>query len=85
MRYRCDPTQKIGSRIGNMTLRGRPIEAGKTYKVASWAPVTEGAAGEPVWDVVAGYLRAKKVVRAVTPNRPALIGIKGNPGIAFGS
>ena len=82
MRYRCDPTQKIGARIGDMTLKGRPIEAGKTYKVASWAPVTEGAAGEPVWDVVAGYLRTKKVIRMVRPNRPALKGVKGNPGMA---
>jgi hypothetical protein len=26
-------------------------------KVASWAPVAEGASGEPVWDVVVNYLR----------------------------
>jgi sulfur-oxidizing protein SoxB len=82
MGYRCDPTQKIGARISGMTLRGRAIEAGKTYKVASWAPVAEGAAGEPVWDVVAGYLRAKKVIRGVRPSRPVLIGVTGNPGIA---
>ena len=84
MRYRCDPTQKIGSRISGMTLKGRPIEAGNTYKVASWAPVAEGAAGEPVWDVVTGYLRAKKVVRGIRPNRPELIGVEGNPGNAAG-
>jgi len=84
MSYRCDPTQKIGARISGMTLKGRAIEAGKTYKLASWAPVTEGAAGEPAWDIVAGYLRAKKVVRGVRPNRPALIGVKRNPGIAAG-
>ncbi len=85
MRYRCDPMQKIGARISGMTLKGRPIEAGKTYKVASWAPVAEGAAGEPVWDVVAGYLRAKKVIRGAQPVRPTLIGVEGNPGIATGS
>jgi len=84
MSYRCDPTQKIGSRISGMTLKGRPIGAGKTYKVASWAPVAEGAAGEPVWDVLAGYLRAKKVIRGVQPARPALSGVKGNPGISAG-
>ncbi len=82
MSYRCDPTQKIGARISGMTLKGRAIEAGKTYKLASWAPVAEGAAGEPAWDVVAGYLRAKKVIRGVKPARPVLIGVKGNPGIA---
>jgi len=82
MSYRCDPTQKIGGRISGMTLGGRPIEAGKTYKIASWAPIAAGASGEPVWEVVARYLRAKKVVRSVRPNRPDLIGIQGNPGIS---
>ena len=82
MRYRCDPTRKIGGRISGMSLNGRPIEAGKHYKVAGWAPVAEGASGEPVWDVVARYLRATKVVRRVMPNRPALEGVAGNPGLA---
>jgi S-sulfosulfanyl-L-cysteine sulfohydrolase len=82
MRYRCEPGQRIGSRISGMTLNGKPLEADKTYKVASWAPVAEGASGEPVWDVVARYLRAKKVIRSVQPNRPALIGVQGNPGAA---
>ena len=59
----------------------KPIAAGKTYKLASWAPVAEGASGEPVWEIVARYLRAKKVVRAVKPNRPSLTGVLGNPGI----
>jgi sulfur-oxidizing protein SoxB len=80
MRYRCEPGQKIGSRISGMTLNGKPLDAGKTYKVASWAPVAEGVSGEPVWDVVARHLRARKIIRSVTPNRPALIGVKGNPG-----
>ncbi|HUF81946.1 MAG TPA: thiosulfohydrolase SoxB [Burkholderiales bacterium] len=82
MRYRCDPTQKIGDRIRGMTLNGKPLEAGKRYKLASWAPVAEGATGQPVWEVVSAYLRAKKVVAAATPNRPVLEGVKGNPGRA---
>jgi sulfur-oxidizing protein SoxB len=82
MRYRCDPTQKIGSRISGMTLKGQQLEAARRYKVASWAPVAEGASGEPVWEVVARYLRAKKVIRPVRPNRPALAGVQGNPGLA---
>ncbi|HSF21127.1 MAG TPA: 5'-nucleotidase C-terminal domain-containing protein, partial [Burkholderiales bacterium] len=81
MQYRCDPTQKIGGRISGMTLKGKPIEAAKLYKVASWAPVAEGASGEPVWEVLARYLRARKVIAPVTPNRPALAGVKGNPGL----
>jgi sulfur-oxidizing protein SoxB len=82
MRYRVEPTQKIGSRISGMTLNGRPVEAGTRYKVASWAPVAEGASGEPVWEIVARHLRSRKVVRPVTPNRPALIGVQGNPGLS---
>jgi sulfur-oxidizing protein SoxB len=82
MQYRCDPTQKIGGRISGMTLKGKPIEAGKLYKVASWAPVAEGASGEPAWEVVARYLRAKGTVRPVTPNRPQLTGVGGNPGMS---
>jgi len=82
MRYRCDPTQRIGSRISGMTLGGQAIEAGKRYRVASWAPVAQGASGEPVWEVVTRYLRAKRTIRPVTPNRPALAGVQGNPGLA---
>jgi len=81
MRFRCYPASKIGARIDGMTLNGKPLEAGRRYKVASWAPVAEGARGEPVWDVVSGYLRSKKVVRPITPGRPTLSGVQGNPGL----
>ncbi len=82
MQFTCDPRQKIGNRISHMTLKGRAIEAGRKYKVASWAPVAEGAAGEPVWDIVVKYLRDKKVIRPPKLNRPTLVGVEGNPGIA---
>ena len=81
LRYRCEPGRKIGSRISGMTLNGKPLEAAKAYRVATWAPVAEGVSGEPVWDVVTRYLRAQKIIRSVTPNRPTLIGVKGNPGL----
>jgi sulfur-oxidizing protein SoxB len=41
--YTCTPGEKMGSRISDMRLKGKPIEAGKTYKVAGWAPVAEEA------------------------------------------
>jgi sulfur-oxidizing protein SoxB len=81
MTYTCHPNAKIGSRIQDMRLAGKPIEPGKTYKVAGWAPVAEGASGEPIWDVVAKWLKAKKKVAALTPNEPKLIGMQGNPGM----
>ena len=82
--YTCDPAARMGSRISAMTLGGKPLEAGKTYKVAGWAPVSEeakAAGGEPVWDVMARYLRGRKVIRPVTLNLPALHGVDGNPGM----
>jgi sulfur-oxidizing protein SoxB len=72
----------MGNRIQDMRLRGKPIELGKKYKVAGWAPVAEGASGEPIWEVVARYLRAKKTVGPLVLNEPRLVGVEGNPGIA---
>jgi sulfur-oxidizing protein SoxB len=72
----------MGSRISDMRLKGQPIDASKTYKVGGWAPVAEGASGEPIWDVVETYLRRRKVVGRPTVNRPALVGVEGNRGIA---
>ena len=82
MTYAIDPNAKMGSRIHDMRLNGKPIEAGKTYKVAGWAPVAEGAKGEPVWEVVATWLRDKKTITPRKLNTPRIIGMEGNPGIA---
>lgn len=82
--YTCEPGAKMGERIQDMRLGGKPIEAGKTYKVAGWAPVAEASknAGPPVWEVVESYLKAKKVIQPVKPNTPRLVGVAGNPGLA---
>ncbi len=82
MSYSCTPGAKIGARIGDMRLRGRPIEADKMYKVASWAPVAEGSGGEPMWEVLSRYLRDKKVVRPGRLELPRLIGTAGSLGSA---
>ncbi len=82
LKYACAPNAKMGNRIQDMRLRGKPIEPGKKYKVAGWAPVAEGASGEPIWEVVARYLRAKKTVGPLLLNEPRLVGVEGNPGIA---
>jgi hypothetical protein len=56
MQYRSAPNAAwAGKRINNMTLKGKPIEADKKYKVAGWASVQEGgcaarpAAPGPRW------------------------------------
>jgi sulfur-oxidizing protein SoxB len=82
MQYTCEPRQPIGRRIGGMTIEGKPIDAGRRYKVASWAPVAEGAAGPAIWDVLAAYLRERKVVSPQPLNRPRLIGVGDDPGFS---
>ena len=82
MTYACDPKETIGKRISQMRLHGKPIQANKLYKVAGWAPVTQGSAGEPIWDVVAQWLRNKKIVTPRKLNSPQLIGMANNKGVA---
>ena len=82
MTYACEPGATIGSRISDLRIREKPIEAGKRYKVAGWAPVAEGAAGEPVWDLVERYLKDRGTIAARKPNIPRLIGVDRNPGYA---
>jgi sulfur-oxidizing protein SoxB len=82
LQYAIDPTARMGARISDMRLNGRPIDPGKTYKVAGWASVQENAKGEPIWDVVARYLRDQKVVKARALNVPRMLNVQGNPGLA---
>ena len=85
MQYTIDPAQTAGKRITDMRLNGKPIEAGNTYKVAGWAPVSEeakNAGGEPIWDVIERHLRDVKVVKAVKLNEPIIKGVANNPGMA---
>jgi sulfur-oxidizing protein SoxB len=74
MTYACNAGAAMGARISDLRLAGRPLEAAKRYKVAGWAPVAEGASGEPIWEVAARYLRAKRSVAPLTPSRPRLTG-----------
>ena len=82
MTYACDPRAAIGSRISDLRLNGKPLEADKTYKVAGWASVAEGVTGEPVWDVVARYLRDRKTIAPIRLNLPRLVNVERDPGIA---
>jgi S-sulfosulfanyl-L-cysteine sulfohydrolase len=85
LKYTIHPNAASGARISRMELAGKPIDAAKKYKVAGWAPVSEearNAGGEPTWDVVARYLRAKKTIPPRTLNLPVIDGMAGNPGMA---
>ena len=84
LKYTIDPRASMGKRISNMTLAGRPLEAGKTYKVAGWASVSQearAAGGEPVWDVMARHLKSQRRVGKLALNVPKIEGATGNPGI----
>jgi sulfur-oxidizing protein SoxB len=82
--YACEPGAAMGMRIQDMRLHGKPIDAGKKYKVAGWAPVAEEAASLPgtrmVWDVLEQWLKTQGRVGTRKINMPRLIGVKGNPG-----
>jgi len=80
--YACAPGARMGDRIRDMRHGGKPIDPGRKYRVAGWAPVAEGATGEPIWEVVARYLSARKIVRPVELNQPRLIGTDTNKGVA---
>ena len=87
--YTMTPGEKMGGRISEMRLKGRAIEADKTYKVAGWAPVAEEAKNapgvKPVWDVVETWLKAQGGrVKPRRINTPKLVGTQGNPGLAAG-
>ncbi len=83
--YTCTPGERMGRRISELRLRGKTIEADKTYKVAGWAPVADGAAQQPgvkpVWDVVETWLKAQGGrVAPRSVNTPTLVGAGDDPG-----
>jgi len=85
LRYTCDPSAKMGQRISAMSLRGKPVEPARRYRVAGWAPVSDearAAGGEPIWEVMARYLRSQRTIAPRALNVPKLVGVAGNPGIA---
>ncbi|MGF1642700.1 MAG: thiosulfohydrolase SoxB [Thiotrichales bacterium] len=85
LKYSIDLGKKIGERISDMTLGGKPIDPKKDYMVAGWASVQEtpaGDTGEAVWDVVANHLRDKKTIGKIDLNTPIIKGADKNPGVA---
>jgi S-sulfosulfanyl-L-cysteine sulfohydrolase len=80
--YACEPNAGMGARIQDMRLRGEPIVADRRYKVAGWAPVAEGATGEPIWEVVETYLKDRRRIAPPKLNLPRLVGVQDNPGFA---
>ena len=81
--YVCTPAASMGNRITEMKLRnGQSIVDNESYKVAGWATVGAKAPGEPVWEVVAAYLRDQQIISLDKIETPVLKGVSNNPGIA---
>jgi sulfur-oxidizing protein SoxB len=80
--YACAPNAQMGRRISDLRLDGELIDATRRYRVAGWAPVAQPAGGEPVWEVVEAYLKARRTIAPPRVNMPKLIGIGRNPGLA---
>jgi S-sulfosulfanyl-L-cysteine sulfohydrolase len=80
MTYTCTPAETVGRRISDLKLdNGKPLDAGKSYKVAGWASVN-AQQGAPVWDVFAKHLRSGKL-RGPHGAGVTLRGVDDNPGI----
>ena len=85
MQYTIHPNASMGSRISNMQLNGNLIEADKSYRVASWAPVSEEARNsptEPIWDLMSRHLKETKIIKFKKLNEPMIKGVSNNLGIA---
>jgi sulfur-oxidizing protein SoxB len=72
MTYAIDPTKKIGERITNITVGGKPMDPKKKYKATGWASLGE-VDGPPAYDVVADYLRRVKRVKLDPPTRVRVV------------
>ena len=80
LKYAIDPTKKIGSRISDMELNGKPLDPSKKYRVAGWASVQRPREGIPIWEVVEQYLLDKDTVRIKDLNLPVIKGLPDNKG-----
>ncbi|OQX11671.1 MAG: thiosulfohydrolase SoxB [Thiothrix lacustris] len=83
LKFTFDPTAKMGERVSDMVLDGKPLDAKKTYPVAGWASVQEEVPkNKQIWEVVADYLRDKKTIGKIELNTPKLKNVDGNEGLA---
>jgi S-sulfosulfanyl-L-cysteine sulfohydrolase len=60
--YAIDPEARMGRRISDVRVGGRPLDVSRRYRATGWASLGE-AGGPPAYEVVAAHLRALKRVR----------------------
>jgi S-sulfosulfanyl-L-cysteine sulfohydrolase len=66
--YTIDPGAKGGSRITDLRVGGKPMQADRKYRATGWASMMD-VDGPPVFDVVANHLRRTKSVKLDTRQR----------------
>lgn len=87
MSYTLSPGRRMGGRIGDIRLKGRPIEAASKSKVAGWAQVAEEARTlpgvKPAWAHVETWLESQggRVKPRGTKTLVPTVAL-GNPGLA---
>jgi sulfur-oxidizing protein SoxB len=70
--YTIDPKKKIGARITDLTLGGKPMDMNRKYKATGWASVND-VDGPPAYDVLADYLRSVKRVKIERASRVRVV------------
>ena len=81
--FSFNPTAAMGSRVSDLELDGKALNAKKEYPVAGWASVQENVPdNKQIWEVVSDYLKDKKTIGKVELNTPTLKGVDGNAGVA---
>lgn len=79
--YRCNPAAAYGSRVREVQVRGKPLLDRGSYRAVSWGlPGSVPSENEPIWTVVADYLKQIKTVRPLVLSKPLVDGIEGNRG-----
>jgi S-sulfosulfanyl-L-cysteine sulfohydrolase len=73
--YTIDPSRKMGSRIREVRVAGRPLDPSRRYKATGWASLGE-ADGPPAWDVVASHLKSLGRVKLSPRARVRVVGGK---------
>lgn len=66
--YVIDPVAKMGQRISDLRIGGKPVQADRRYRATGWASMME-VDGPPVFDVVAAHLRRVREVKVDTRPR----------------
>ena len=80
MSYSCTPgDRRSAPASATCACAGGGSKRTRRTRWRAWAPVADGAAGEPIWEVLARYLRDKKVVKPGRLGLPRLIGTDGQP------